>query len=262
MAYNLIIKGCLTRRLGELSIMQSKEKFSLLRSILQTLGLSSEAVDDIIGRIVDFLSEIGGKPIDQIEYPYFLRDDFLSSAEQSFYLVLKQVVSDRALICPKVSLSDLFYVKSNDPSKYRTYTNKIDRKHVDFLLCDPKTVRPLLGIELDDKSHQKSDRRARDEFVEIVYKAAKLPLIRIPVRRSYSTSELDSLLRQHIGFNKVETPSQSANTENQSSTPLCPKCGNEMVLRTAKSGSNQGKQFWGCPDYPRCRGIVKIEGTH
>ncbi len=209
--------------------------------------------------LVDIFNSQRKTTTDKLEFPYLLRDDFLSPAEQSFYLVLKQVVSDRALICPKVSLSDLFYVKSNDPSKYRTYTNKIDKKHVDFLLCDPKTVNPLLGIELDDKSHQKSDRKERDEFVKMVYKAANIPLISIPVHRSYSTSELDSLLRQHIGFNEVETPNQSANAENQSSTPLCPKCGNEMVLRTVKSGSNQVKQFWGCPDYPRCRGILKIE---
>ena len=38
--------------------MQSQEKFSLLRSILRTLGLSNEAIDDIVGRIVDFLSEL------------------------------------------------------------------------------------------------------------------------------------------------------------------------------------------------------------
>jgi hypothetical protein len=36
--------------------MQSKEKFSLLRSILITLGLSSEAADDIVERIIDFLT--------------------------------------------------------------------------------------------------------------------------------------------------------------------------------------------------------------
>lgn len=81
--------------------MKSQEKFSLLRSILRTLGLSAEAVDDIIERIVDFLSERDEKPADQLEYPYFVRDDFLSPAEQSFYLVLKSIVSDWALICPK-----------------------------------------------------------------------------------------------------------------------------------------------------------------
>jgi len=29
----------------------------------------------------------------------------------------------------------------------------------------------------------------------------------------------------------------------------CPSCGAEMILRTAKKGSNAGQQFWGCSNY-------------
>lgn len=36
--------------------------------------------------------------------------------------------------------------------------------------------------------------------------------------------------------------------------PNCPQCGKAMVLRTAKSGRNAGKQFWGCSAYPECKG--------
>ncbi|WAK04590.1 nuclease-related domain-containing protein [Methylobacter sp. YRD-M1] len=38
----------------------------------------------------------------------------------------------------------------------------------------------------------------------------------------------------------------------------CPKCGRPMTLRTAKSGDNQGKQFWGCTGYPKCRTVRQI----
>lgn len=34
---------------------------------------------------------------------------------------------------------------------------------------------------------------------------------------------------------------------------VCPKCGLELVLRTAKRGVNQGKQFYGCLGFPKCR---------
>lgn len=37
----------------------------------------------------------------------------------------------------------------------------------------------------------------------------------------------------------------------------CPKCGADMVRRTAKRGNTAGQQFWGCTAYPKCRGIVK-----
>jgi restriction system protein len=36
--------------------------------------------------------------------------------------------------------------------------------------------------------------------------------------------------------------------------PLCPTCGKEMVMRTARRGSNVGSRFWGCRAYPDCRG--------
>lgn len=40
--------------------------------------------------------------------------------------------------------------------------------------------------------------------------------------------------------------------------PLCPRCGNPMVLRTAKRGDNRGNQFWGCSGYPKCREIKTL----
>ena len=33
----------------------------------------------------------------------------------------------------------------------------------------------------------------------------------------------------------------------------CPRCGSELVLRTARRGQNRGSQFYGCASYPRCR---------
>lgn len=44
----------------------------------------------------------------------------------------------------------------------------------------------------------------------------------------------------------------------QQDNSVCPKCGMLMVLRTAKSGANQGGQFWGCSGYPKCRAIRQM----
>lgn len=40
--------------------------------------------------------------------------------------------------------------------------------------------------------------------------------------------------------------------------PPCPQCGKPIVLRTAQSGKNAGKQFWGCSAYPDCKGVIAI----
>ncbi|MBP9750092.1 MAG: restriction endonuclease [Candidatus Pacebacteria bacterium] len=44
--------------------------------------------------------------------------------------------------------------------------------------------------------------------------------------------------------------------EQPHATPLCPVCSSAMVQRTAHRGANAGHTFWGCSQYPACRGIV------
>lgn len=36
--------------------------------------------------------------------------------------------------------------------------------------------------------------------------------------------------------------------------PSCPQCGKPMMKRMQKKGQMQGREFWGCSDYPRCNG--------
>lgn len=37
---------------------------------------------------------------------------------------------------------------------------------------------------------------------------------------------------------------------------ICPRCGNKLVLRTARRGEKAGKQFYGCSAFPKCRYIL------
>ena len=38
------------------------------------------------------------------------------------------------------------------------------------------------------------------------------------------------------------------------SAPACPQCAKPMCLRTARQGQRAGSQFWGCSQYPECKG--------
>ncbi|OIJ17603.1 hypothetical protein BKP37_03705 [Anaerobacillus alkalilacustris] len=97
------------------------------------------------------------KNLKEVAFPYAMRDDFLSPSELSFYKVLGQVIPKDLIICPKVSLKDIFFVTDKDRSNQSKYFNKISRKHVDFLLCSSETMQPVCGIELDDSSHARHD---------------------------------------------------------------------------------------------------------
>jgi Protein of unknown function (DUF2726)/Topoisomerase DNA binding C4 zinc finger len=218
-------------------------------------------------------------PADPDPLPYRLRDDFLSLAEKSFYQVIKGMMGNYFTICPKVSLSDLFFVTR--PNENKSAYNRINRKHVDFVICEPQTMNPLFAIELDDSSHERADRMERDAFVDSVFEAAQLPLLHVPAQLSYNTNELGVMFKEVL-----QKKNKPANAEAQNATPVqpaelrseptetkaaieavatetkapfCPKCGTPMVLRTAKNGAQVGRKFYGCANYPKCRVILPFE---
>ena len=113
------------------------------------------------------------------------------------------------------------------------------------------------AVELDDSSHERADHRQRDAFMDKAFSKAKLPLFHIPCRKSYGAKELNELcsfLCQDLLVlqDEEEGPACPAGTT-RSALPLCPDCGVPMVLRTASRGPHQGEQFYGCPNFPRCR---------
>jgi hypothetical protein len=209
----------------------------------------------------------------EITFPYHVRDDFLSPAEFSFYRVLQGMMRDYFSICPKVALAELFYV--DHPNENHAAFGRIRQKRVDFVICDPTTMKPRFAIELDDSSHKREDRQERDEFVDKVFEAAGLPLVHIPARSEYNTQELGVVFKRALSNSKPAdilplpkspivvtpkgTPALSIITEpdqNMKHPPkFCPKCGGQLVERVAQNGDYKGKKFLGCSNYPKCRYI-------
>lgn len=190
------------------------------------------------------------------DLPYRLRDNFLSAAELAFYRALEQAVGQSYSINNKVRLWDVLYVPRRDDS--RTYENKISSKHIDFLLCDPTSMQPVLAIELDDASHNRKDRQERDAFLDQALGAAGLSILHIKAVRTYSITEV----RQQIADVPPDTASITSAPPTlpaSSSEPSCPKCHTAMVQRKAAKGAHAGKRFWACTSYPKCREIVGID---
>jgi restriction system protein len=63
-------------------------------------------------------------------------------------------------------------------------------------------------------------------------------------------------LEKLIGCVRSSVPSTGHGT-----IPSCPKCGAAMIEREAKKGEFIGQHFWGCRQYPRCKGIVPISSA-
>lgn len=122
---------------------------------------------------------------DALMKSYTLKDRVLTAAEQKFLAALQPVVGDRFVILAMVRLADLVETKNQDRSTYFSARSKVAQKHIDFLLCQPDTFAPFLAFELDDRTHQRRDRRERDEFVDELLARVGLPLIRIKTAASY-----------------------------------------------------------------------------
>ena len=196
----------------------------------------------------------GGSVSNEERPPYQLREDFLSVAEFSFYRVLSSAIDSRAVICPKVNLADVFTVPKHVANQ--GYRNRISQKHVDFLICNPTSMKPIVGIELDDSSHARSQRKVRDQLVERVFSAAELPLLRVPVQAGYVIGDLKVLVEPHLKLDAIERQIPPAAA--QSSPPQCPRCNVRMIERVAQTGRNAGRPFFGCPNFPRCREVVSV----
>jgi len=130
--------------------------------------------------------------------PYHARNYFFTKAENSFFQVLRQAVGSRYVIFAKVRLSDVLDI-DRGVERYQSHRNRIQSKHVDFVLCEPQDFRICAALELDDASHERDDRVSRDHFLKTAFEAAGLPLIRVPVRRGYQPRELAGMILSAVG---------------------------------------------------------------
>lgn len=231
------------------------------------------------------------------EFPYQLSKYLLSKAERSFYGVLVQAIGTTGLVFSKVRVADVITPQKglSRPNWQRAF-NAVSSKHFDFLVCDPTDCSIKLAIELDDASHGSAKSQKRDNLLNCACESAGLPLLRIKAAKGYAVAEIRRQVEQAISpsqddfdksgavqfssskpmppeaisadqptpklslepdADKVEKPITTVAQVDASTSLACPKCGEPMVLRKAKTGSNSAQEFWGCSAFPKCRGVAK-----
>jgi len=128
------------------------------------------------------------QPLPTDPLPYRRRSFLFSTAERSFYKALRAIVPDH-MIFVKVRLGDLVSIPDHS---FWGHFSPINRKHIDFLVCDP-TLAPVLAIELDGASA----RETQNDLVKSVLASASLPVLRIP-EKLYQFTDLRSLLAPYL----------------------------------------------------------------
>ena len=121
----------------------------------------------------------------------------MSRAEQEFFNDLVTAVSGEYHIFAQAHLPSIVDHKVKGQNWKGAWAH-INRKSVDFVLCDKQSLAPRLAIELDDRTHELSERVERDIEVERILFAAGLPLLRIQNSRSYIIAELALKIKEKI----------------------------------------------------------------
>lgn len=105
----------------------------------------------------------------------------LTNREEEFYKQIKPICDNSNIkILSKVRLADI--VEPNKDLQYRekqTYLNKIIKKHIDFILCNPENLEIIALIELDDTTHNQKKRIESDEFKNKLCETVGYSLIRV-----------------------------------------------------------------------------------
>ena len=126
--------------------------------------------------------------------PYVKRAWLLDHAsEAKFFGVLEGAVAavfgpGRCRVMVQMPLCRLVEVERGAGAKWQ---NKIDRKTVDYVVCEAGSLKAAFAVELDGSSHDASDRRERDSFVDRVLDKAGVKLVRIDRRgKDWSVAEV------------------------------------------------------------------------
>lgn len=185
--------------------------------------------------------------------PYRLKVPFLTTPEIVLYRSLKEMTKEHYVIFAKVALNDIFYIVR--PNENVHYFNKLFRKHVDFLLCEPKSLKPEIGVDLV-RPIPAGGTRSADQFVEDLFLTAGLPLVQVPADNRYEISKLVASFQQAVA--KAKQIERKLADVGRESIPMCPVCGKMMVLRTHRLGPEAGQLYYGCIDNPSCPGTLRL----
>ena len=80
----------------------------------------------------------------------------------------------------------------------------------------------------------------------------------ISLIRSFKSKEGEPSSVSSIKLSPSSKVRQATQNPQAHSTPNCPVCSNQMVKRQASRGANKGQSFWGCSQYPTCKGTRPV----
>ncbi len=124
-----------------------------------------------------------------LKYNYKSKQFYMTKSENDFYQRLVKLLGDKYYIFAQVPFTN--FIDEKVPGQdFRAARAVINRKSVDYLICNKDYVNPLIAIELDDPSHERPDRIKRDELVNEIFRRAEMSLMHISNTNYLSDEDL------------------------------------------------------------------------
>lgn len=149
----------------------------------------------VIGAVVLLIELFGGKEKITAKYQYKKKQFFMSRAEHECFEALMVGVGEQYHIFPQVHLPTIIDNRIKGQNWNAAFRH-VNQKSVDFVLCNKRYIEPILAIELDDRTHDRQDRKDRDGEVERILKGAGVPLLRLENHGNFDPQELSKRISE------------------------------------------------------------------
>jgi very-short-patch-repair endonuclease len=126
----------------------------------------------VLGALAVLKAKFQGGSANEV-WPFYAKPP-LSRPEQVLYHRLVSALPDH-IILAQVQLSRFLGVKKGN--NYRAWFNRINRMTADFVVCN-KDFSIVAVIELDDSTHQRTDRQAADTKKDKALSSAGVRIVR------------------------------------------------------------------------------------
>ena len=159
--------------------------FQELQSGMLTYHPSTSALMYVISliAIVFLFAALVGRKSSRVMLPY-RRKAVLTPWERKALPELLRQLPPGCHLCPQVRRADLLAITARDPSARQSALNRVASKSLDFVVVDIASGDALLVVELDDRTHDRPNRRERDALVDAALRVAGIPIARFrPAQR-------------------------------------------------------------------------------
>lgn len=136
-------------------------------------------------------------PQEELIARFEIRERFLWDEELWCYRVLSKAVGERAIVCPKPRVLETLRVLN--AHEHLEDVLRVDRKHIDFLICDDSSGHPLCAVLIDWWDETQRKFYPREQILAQAFELAKFPVMYVRSNQIPTVDQMRQDLEKFLG---------------------------------------------------------------